>query len=161
MLYSKLLSAAELPLIPTQPGTQIKTISPKYSSWILFENRRVIFHVTHNYNLKWWQWIKEQENSSFNLSGSGMTSVHIPKKSKEDSHKLCNEHRAVAGMMLWVRFAATPPSDSEPSRLAHTDLAKKKKNCMNFYSFVRNYYVALISALVLLKCGNLRITVVV
>ena len=44
--------------------------------------------------------------------------------------------------------------------LAHADLAKKKK-CMNFYCFMCDYYVALISALVLLKCGNLRITVVV
>ena len=36
--------------------------------------------------------------------------------------------------------------------LAHADLAKKT-------SFMCDYYVALISALVLLKCGNLRITV--
>ena len=35
----------------------------------------------------------------------------------------------------------------------------KKK--LNLYCFICNYYVALISALVLLKCGNLRITVVV
>ena len=46
-------------------------------------------------------------------------------------------------------------------QLAHIDLAKKKENCMNFYCFMCDYYVALISALVLLKCGNLRITVVV
>ena len=32
---------------------------------------------------------------------------------------------------------------------------------MNFYCFMCDYYVALISDLVLLKCGNLRITVVV
>ena len=31
---------------------------------------------------------------------------------------------------------------------------------MNLYCFMCDYYVALISALVLLKCGNLRITVV-
>ena len=32
---------------------------------------------------------------------------------------------------------------------------------MNVYCFMCDYYVALISALVMLKCGNLRITVVV
>ena len=32
--------------------------------------------------------------------------------------------------------------------------------CMNFFGFMCDYYVAFISALVLLKCGNLRITVV-
>ena len=45
--------------------------------------------------------------------------------------------------------------------LALADLAKKKKNCMSIYCFMCDYYVAFISALVLLKCGNLRITVVV
>ena len=45
--------------------------------------------------------------------------------------------------------------------LAHADLAKKTFFGMNFYCFMSDYYVALISALVLLKCGNLRITVVV
>ena len=51
--------------------------------------------------------------------------------------------------------------------LAHADLAKKQTNnnktifCMRFYCFICDYYVALISALVLLKCGSLRITVVV
>ena len=45
---------------------------------------------------------------------------------------------------------------------AHADLAKKKKKiCMHFYLFIYDYYVALISALVLLKCGNLRINVLV
>ena len=41
--------------------------------------------------------------------------------------------------------------------LAHTDLAKK----WFLYCFMCDYHVALISALVLLKCGNLRITVLV
>ena len=54
--------------------------------------------------------------------------------------------------------------------LAQADLAKKRfpkqnkkkqKKCMNFYCFMCDYYVALMSALVLLKSSNLRITVVV
>ena len=48
--------------------------------------------------------------------------------------------------------------------LAHEDWAKKLfvfVFCMNVYCFMCDYYVALISALVLLKCGSLRITVVV
>ena len=46
--------------------------------------------------------------------------------------------------------------------LAHADLAKKRVFfCVNFYCFICDCYVALISALVLLKCGNLRISVVV
>ena len=58
--------------------------------------------------------------------------------------------------------------------LAHAGLAKKLKKKkrrkkkegrnkikLNFYCFMCDYYVALISALVLLKCGNLRITVLV
>ena len=44
--------------------------------------------------------------------------------------------------------------------LAPADLFKKKI-CINFYCFLCDYYVALISALVQLKCNNLRITVVV
>ena len=43
--------------------------------------------------------------------------------------------------------------------LAHADLAKKTIFCMHIYCFMCDYYVAFISALVLLKCGNLRITV--
>ena len=42
----------------------------------------------------------------------------------------------------------------------HADLAKNLFFYMNVYCFMCDYYVALISALVLLKCGNLRITVV-
>jgi len=51
--------------------------------------------------------------------------------------------------------------------LAHADLAKKHQKKKLFflarisYCFMRYYYVALISTLVLLKCGSLRITVVV
>ena len=45
--------------------------------------------------------------------------------------------------------------------LAHADLAKILFFCMDFYCFIVDYYVALIPALVLLKSGNLRITVVV
>ena len=37
-------------------------------------------------------------------------------------------------------------------------LKNKIKNCMNFYCFMCNYYVVLISALVLLNFSNLRIT---
>ena len=45
--------------------------------------------------------------------------------------------------------------------LAHADLAKKLFFAWFFYCFMCDYCVALISALVLLNCGNLRITVVV
>ena len=44
-------------------------------------------------------------------------------------------------------------------QLAHIDLAKKLFFCMNFYCFMCDYYVALISALVLSKCGNWRLNV--
>ena len=51
-------------------------------------------------------------------------------------------------------------------KLALADFAKKERKkekekrffCMNVYCFMCDYYVAFISALVLLKCGNLRIT---
>ena len=44
--------------------------------------------------------------------------------------------------------------------LDHADLAEKLFFA-RIFCFMCDYYVALISALVLLKCGNLRITVVV
>ena len=51
--------------------------------------------------------------------------------------------------------------------LGHADSAKKKeekkrkkKKCMNFYCFMYDFYAALISTLVLLKCANLKLTVV-
>ena len=50
--------------------------------------------------------------------------------------------------------------------MARADLTKKKKKtqnkqmCMNFYYFIYNFSVALISALALLKSDNLRPTVV-
>ena len=45
--------------------------------------------------------------------------------------------------------------------LAHADLTKKRFFLHAFYCFMYNFSVALISALALLKYGNLGITVVV
>ena len=45
--------------------------------------------------------------------------------------------------------------------LAPADLVKKRFTALIFVCFLCDYYVALISALVQLKCGNLRITAVV
>ena len=40
-----------------------------------------------------------------------------------------------------------------------TQIGLKTIFCMNVYCFMCDYYVSLISDLVLWKCGNLRITV--
>ena len=77
--------------------------------------------------------------------------------------------------ILWnilLRDGEKRKNDQDPEKactvllkgLVHADLAKKTcfcfvLFCMNSYCFMCDYYVALISALVLLKCGNLRIIV--
>ena len=72
------------------------------------------------------------------------------------------------GRLYTYRYTVTTRMTPALKGLAHADYADFFFVfflfcffCINFYCFMFDYYVALISALVLLNCGDLRITVVV